>query len=505
MIKKIRNSLRGQMIISIMGTFFILVVSTTYILFSARNLQTILDQSFERERFIKSIQEDLIKFQTPLLEYLSTMSSNALSQILIDSQMLRSKIPDHQIISSNKIELRERELYSLINSYLDLADSAIEEKRARDILGYIGLYDEMSALLSYINSEIDIISAGRFLNQLELFEVFIGKSGNIQLWNLLFIIFISIFTVLLLLWSMEKITHPLIRMSSMAGELSSGNFSIADIESSPVYEIDHLVVAFNQMKNEIRLYIEEIHWQEKIKQEYMRERIRNMNMEGLIRRMEIYTLQAQMNPHFLFNTLNTGMQLAIVEGAERTGEYIEYLAQLFRHIIRNKDVIVPLRHEIEGINYYFYILRVRFAKKIDLVLDYKEEMLDQYKVPVSIFQPLVENCVIHAFKNIKGTLSIIVRVEMKDERLILSVTDNGSGIEPEIAEKLLNPQPIDESALSRAMGLENVIQRLYFFYPDDPDIVKIETGFDKGIAQGSAPGTRIIISIDPRRPPCIEF
>jgi sensor histidine kinase YesM len=417
------------MILSILGTFFILVVSTTYILFSARNLQSIMDQSFERERFIKSIQEDLRDYQVPLLEYLSTISSDALAQILIDSQELRSKIPDYEIIPSNKIELRERELYSLVISYLDLADRAIEEKRARDVSGYISLYDEMSVMLSYINAEIDVISTGRFLNQLELFEVFISSSGNIQLWNLLFIIFISIFTVLLLIWSMEKITKPLIKISSMAGELSAGNFDIPDMEPSPMNEIDHLVAAFNQMKNEIRRYIEEIHWQENIKEEYMRERIRNMNMEGLIRRMEIYTLQAQMNPHFLFNTLNTGMQLAIVEGADRTGEYIEYLAQLFRHIIRNKDVIVSLRHEIEGLNYYFYILRIRFAKRLDLVLDYDEEMLDQYKVPVSILQPLVENCIIHAFKDMKGLSSIIVRVEKTDERLVLSVADNGCGIQ----------------------------------------------------------------------------
>jgi sensor histidine kinase YesM len=493
------------MIISILGTFFILVVSTTYILFSARNLQTILDQSFERERFIKSIQEDLRDYQVPLLDYLSTMSSNALSQILIDSQALRNKIPDREIIPSNKTELRERELYAVIISYLDLADRAIEEKRARDISAYIQLYDEMSALLSYINAEIDIISTGRFLNQLELFEVFIGNSGNVQVWNLLFIIFISIFTVLVLVWSMEKITKPLIRISTMAGELAAGNFSIDDLESSPMHEIDHLVAAFNQMKNEIRRYIEEIHWQEKIKQEYMRERIRNMNMEGLIRRMEIYSLQAQMNPHFLFNTLNTGVQLAIVEGAERTGEYIEHLAQMFRHVIRNKDVIVFLRHEIEGLNYYFYILRIRFAKRLDLVLDYEEEMLDQYKVPVSILQPLVENCIVHAFKNMKGTLSVIVRVEKIDERLVLSVTDNGSGMRREIAEKLLNPQTIDESALSRVTGLENVIQRLYFFYPDDPDVIKIESGIDGDNGSGNNPGTRIIISIDTRREPCIEF
>jgi sensor histidine kinase YesM len=295
----------------------------------------------------------------------------------------------------------------------------------------------------------------------------------------------------------------------MAAELSAGHFDIDDLKTASVREMDQVVVAFNRMKREIRNYIEEIRWQENIKQEYMRERLRNLKMEGLVRHMEIYTLQAQMNPHFLFNTLNTGMQLAIVEGADRTAEYIEFMAQLFRHNIRNREIIVPLRHEIEGIKSYFNILRIRFPKSLDLVLDYDEGLLDQVTVPVSLLQPLVENCVVHAFKNVvqggiaqeaefRGEMSrIVLRVEKTGGRLVLSVRDNGCGMSRETVERLLHPQGIDESSLSRVMGLENVIQRLYFFYPDDPEVVGIETEPGKG--------TAVFIRIDTGRQPCTEF
>jgi sensor histidine kinase YesM len=335
---------------------------------------------------------------------------------------------------------------------------------------------------------------------MDAYGVFIAEFGSVQLWNLLFIIAISVFAVLMLLSSVGSITRPLVRLSGMAAELSAGNFGIDDLEASSVREMDQLVHAFNRMKHDLSQYIEEIRRQETIKQEYMRERMRNMKMEGLVRHMEIYALQAQMNPHFLFNTLNTGMQLAIVEGADRTGEYMEYTAKLFRHIIRNKEIVVPLRHEIEGLNYYFYLLRVRFPKNLDLVLDYEEDLLDKYKTPVSILQPLVENCIIHAFREepaegIKETRRIIVRAALEGEFLVLSVADNGSGMAAETREKLLHPQSIDQSSLSRVMGLENVIQRLYFFYPDDPGIVDIVT----------KDGTTIIIRIDTGREPCIKF
>jgi sensor histidine kinase YesM len=489
------------MLFSVSGVFIILVFSTAYILFSAKNLQNISNSSFEQERFIKTIQEDLAAYQEPLLEYLSTRSSNALARILISSQALRAKLPTYRPITANKTELKERELYFLIYAYLNLADTAMEEKRGRNIAAYTRIYDEMAGLLAYIDQEIEAVNTERFSNQLDAYELFIAESGTIQFWNLLFIIFVALLSVLLLFQSVGRITAPLVRLSTMAADLSSGNFEIPDIQTGSVTEMDQVVEAFNRMKNDIRQFIEEIRWQENIKQEYMQERLRNMKMEGLVRHMEIYALQAQMNPHFLFNTLNTGMQLAIVEGADRTGEFMECLALLFRHIIRNKELIVPLRHEIEGLNYYFSILKVRFPKSLDLILDYDEALLDAYSVPVSIFQPLVENCIIHAFKEKMGTSAerslIMVRAEKVENRLVLSVRDNGYGMSPGTVKKLLHPLSIDESSLSRVTGLENVIQRLYFFYPDDPLVVSIET------REGE--GTAVIIRIDTGRKPCIVF
>ena len=234
----------------------------------------------------------------------------------------------------------------------------------------------------------------------------------------------------------------------------------------------------------------------------MQEKMRNMKMEGLVRHMELYALQAQMNPHFLFNTINTGMQLAIVEDADRTVEYMDYMARLFRHIIRNKEIIVPLRHEIQGLDYYFYLLKVRFPRNLILTMDCKEELLE-IKTPVSILQPLVENCIIHAFKDADAEMSRCINVKAEllngkpsGKRLVISVADNGRGMNEETVKKLLHPQSIEESSLSRVMGLQNVIRRLYFFYPDDADVVDIQTGAD---------GTSVIIRIDTEKEACIAL
>lgn len=491
--KNIRNSFWMQMVLSIFGVFGLLVISTAYILYSTIQLQKYADQSFQKERYLKGIQEALLNYQEPLLEYLSTRSSNALARHLVESQNLRKRLPEQKVLSDDLNEIRENQVYGLIHRFLDMADSAVEQKRGRNIEGYIGLYAEMTSLLSYINSEIEHISTERFKNQIDKYGNFIRYSQNIIISNLLFIICISLFSVLLLMQSVQKMTEPLVHLSTMATEISSGNFSVKDVPFSSIYEIDHVIDAFNKMKKEISHYIEEIRLQETIKQEYMQERMRNLKMEDLLRRMETYTLQAQMNPHFLFNTLNTGMQLAIVEGAEKTAEFMEYLSLLFRHNIRNKDIIVPLRYEIEGISYYFYILKLRFPKNLKLVLDCPEEIQDICKVPVSILQPLVENCIVHAFKNGTSQGFIEVRGELKGNLLYITVQDNGSGMTKEKIDVLMHPLPIEETS-SRVMGLENVIQRLLFFYPDNPNVITIQSGTN---------GTTIQICIDTEKEACI--
>jgi sensor histidine kinase YesM len=487
------------MFLSILGAFVLLVLSTAYILFSNKRIQELSERSFEEERFLMSVEEDLAAYETLVMEYLSTRSSNALAQLFFETQVLRQKLPSYQQIRGNPVDLKERELYAIIFHYLNLAEQAIEEKRGRNIPAYTAIYEEMAGLKQFINREIDAVSNERFRSQLGPYQQFLSESGAIQLWNFIFIISVSAFSMLILILSLNRFTDPLIKLSAMTKEISAGNFNIPDLETGreSVDEMDQVIDAFNHMKGEISKYIEEIRWQENIKQEYMQEKMRNMKMEGLVRHMEIYALQAQMNPHFLFNTINTGMQLAIVEGADRTGDYMDYMARLFRHIIRNKDIIVPFRHEVEGLDYYFYILRVRFPRKLDLSMNYTDDLLD-IKTPVSILQPLVENCVIHAFKDADEDFarSITVNAELRGPELVVSVNDNGRGMSGKITEQLLHPQSIDESSLSRVMGLQNVIQRLYFFYPDDPGVVDIKTGPE---------GTSVIIRIDTEKEPCLAF
>jgi len=521
------RSFRARTLAGVLGVLPILVLSAAYILFATIRLQDSMNRGIDRQLEIRGLQSALAEYQAPLLDYLATRSSNALSELLIMAQHLRATVPVSVRVPSDPVLLQESELHSLVLAYLDLTDRVIDEKRGLDVEGYTSLYDGSRRALEYIDERIDAISAERLSEQADAYGRFIATSRAVQSWNLAFIACVSLFAGTLIFATVDKISRPMSDLSRSAELISSGNFEGVDVSLSSIDEMDGVISAFNRMKRDIHTYIEELKWQRSVEQDYLKERMRYMHMEETFRRMELYTMQAQMNPHFLFNSLNTGIQLAIVEGAERTGDYMDRLSRLLRHNIREKESFVPLRHEIEGLETYFYLLGVRFPKNLDLTLDCPPDILDKYTVPVTILQPLVENCVVHAFRNAvraEGEKNAIaVRVAPDGQVLRLSVADNGSGMDEATLASLLggaegperqagaggaagaNPggggypeeQGADFPRGVKVMGLENVIQRLRFFWPDDPGVVAIESAPGKG--------TVIRIRLDGEKKPCIPY
>ncbi len=501
------HSLQSQLFLYVFISLIIIVISMSYILYASMQLQRIVDEQFRTEQFFQELQQEAGALETPVRTYLSTRSSTALAELLSQVQNLKSMIPDDYPFYQDPVELQKHEIYALLHSYLGLIDEAIEQKRGRAISEYTRLYEEMGILSDYIEEQIDNLSLYGFREQLSSYERVITISRQLQFWNLLVIIFAFIWAITWMMSSLNRVTGPMHRLSEMAGELAGGDFSIDDIDTAEVsiVELKKVFEAFNQMKHDIRQNIDDLQDQKRIEQDYLNEKLRNLKMEQLLKRMELYTMQAQMNPHFLFNTLNTGVQLAIREDADDTAEYMENLALFFRHNMRERKLFVPLSHEIEGLKSYFYILGIRFPKSLEIKLEIAPSVSEEIRlgtgssclIPAMILQPIVENSVVHAFKGIDRKGEILVHVWEEAERICFSVKDNGIGIEKETMDNLLKTVGRTTEFGAKIMGLENVIQRLHFFYPEKPDIITI--------ISEPGNGTEVRITIDREVEPCITF
>lgn len=208
---------------------------------------------------------------------------------------------------------------------------------------------------------------------------------------------------------------------------------------------------------------------------------------------EIKSLQSQINPHFLFNTLESINWMAQLENAPDISETVTALATLMEANISRDDKFIPLRQELDYIDNYMLILKKRFEDRLELIERIDEGSLD-IEIPRLLIQPVVENAVYHGVGNTRGKGVIRLVTHTQGGELTVTVEDNGAGIEPERLIELNRRMQVDdqtyfENLANRhggGIGLENVNRRIRLFY-----------GSEYGIRIESVLGeyTRVILSI----------
>ncbi|SJZ49256.1 sensor histidine kinase [Selenihalanaerobacter shriftii] len=195
----------------------------------------------------------------------------------------------------------------------------------------------------------------------------------------------------------------------------------------------------------------------------MQEINNRIEVEKNLQQAELKALQSQMNPHFLFNSLNVIARLAYLEGADETKEMVHSLSDLLRYSLRREE-IVTLREELKYIKDYIKIQKARFGEKMEFTIDV-DSSLFRYKIPFMSLQPLVENAIIHGLEP-KGEDEIIkILSEEDDDKLTIKIIDNGIGIEEDKIQEIIEcrERKVTETHTS-GMGINNVHQRLQHYY-----------------------------------------
>ena len=303
--------------------------------------------------------------------------------------------------------------------------------------------------------------------------------------NIISIFIIGVMNVITIVILTNSITKPLIRLADAAGIVSEGNLNIDTVPIESEDEIGVVTKAFNQMVENIRRYIERL--RENMDTE-RKHKEKELLMESHLKDAKLKYLQAQINPHFLFNTLNAGAQLAMMEGADRTYTYVQRVADFFRYNIKKDQDEVTLAEEISLVDTYIYILNVRFAGDIHFTKEIDESLLN-VKLPGMTLQPIVENSVNYGIRNIDWQGEIKLKVYRQDDTVCISIKDNGIGISKEKLEKILSGKYHADEGLtdSNGVGLDNVINRLNLYFGEN-DVIDI-------ISEGENKGTETIIYV----------
>jgi len=187
-----------------------------------------------------------------------------------------------------------------------------------------------------------------------------------------------------------------------------------------------------------------------------------MKLQQLVKDTNLKSLQSQINPHFLFNTLNTIARMALIENAPKTEELMYALSDILRYSLRNSDNLVTIETEINNIKKYLFIQYTRYNDRLKYEINISPKIMD-FKIPVMTLQPIVENAIIHGLENKKEGGEIIISGNLVlNKFIILEIYDNGIGID-EKKLKLINEGTKSYDS-STGLGICNVSDRIKHYF-----------------------------------------
>lgn len=256
----------------------------------------------------------------------------------------------------------------------------------------------------------------------------------------IFMVFVLVALTASLMLSVS-ITKPIVELNKKIKRVEKGDLSaVISIERQD--ELGELSASFNKMVAQLKNLI--------------REKVEHQKKKS---DMEFQILQAQINPHFLYNTLNSIKWLAVIQNIENISEMTSAVINLLKYNISTKNILVTLGDEIESIKNYVNIQKYRYGSNFNI-----EYRLDRntpgLKVLKFILQPLVENSIFHGFKHYKYGGEIRIRSEITGKFLVIEVRDNGSGID----KRQNGPDGNENARMYSGIGLNNVHERIRLYF-----------------------------------------
>ena len=444
-----------------------------------------IDEVYQSNVGLNDLLDALSNVQDSVYEYLNTGSSDSLENYYRGDEIYRSMINDlNGRIIDNDVSLTKKNIMNMSETYLTILSDAVDAKRGRNVKKYKPKYEEATQMYSFINTYINSLNNAQFQNNSVNYEKLLIALRYLEIISTVVLLVITSFNVALIIFVTRSITGPLMRLTKVAHEVAGGNFEVDLVQVDSSDEVEIVTKAFNNMIVSIHQYIIQTKESMELESKMME---KELLMTNHLKDAQLKYLQAQINPHFLFNTLNAGAQLAMMEGADKTCLFIENMADFFRFNMKSFDQDSTIRDEIKLVDSYIYILNVRFSGGIHFYKEVEEALLD-VRVPSMILQPVVENAVNYGIRDIEYEGKICLNIFLSDENIEITIYDNGTGMEQEVIDRIMTAKLEDSASLkervvtkdSNGIGLGNVINRLRLYF-DKEDVFTIESdGKNKG-------------------------
>lgn len=275
----------------------------------------------------------------------------------------------------------------------------------------------------------------------------LSKSRQAQSVYVLTAIILVIVALLFSRFMARSITLPIQKLRDSMKKVQEGDFSVSDVVVDSRNEIGSLTKSFDVMTHRIHELMEQ-----------------NVHEQEEKRKSELKALQSQINPHFLYNTLDSIIWMAEGKKNEEVVLMTASLARLLRQSISNEDEVVPIANEVEYARGYLTIQKMRYKDKLEFQIEVDSSILYIPLIKL-VLQPIIENAIYHGLKYKESKGLLIVKGFMKDGNAVLQVIDDGVGMDEETLAHIYDKHKVNYH--SNGVGVYNVQKRLKLYYGED--------------------------------------
>lgn len=341
-------------------------------------------------------------------------------------------------------------------------DQAMDE-RSRDIPDYFIPYYEGERISIYNSKYIEDLFYISLGEGNELYKKLAKDAGVMKWISIILIVLSSLFAMFIGFLFVKSFINPIKKLADTSMRISSGDLNVEEVTIQSKDEVGILADSFNAMSLSIQRYVNDLKEKVIIEKRLHEEQLEVIRMEQLLKASQFEALQSQINPHFLFNTLNTISRTAMFEEAEETIKLIQALSHLFRYKLKNQASVIPLKEELWMAQEYIYLQKSRFKERLtyEIIADERSQTVN---VPIFMLQPIIENAIIHGIEHkIEGgklRVKVTSRYSGEKEIITIRITDTGVGMSKKRLKEVLTFKDISGGSI----GISNVYHRFMMMY-----------------------------------------
>ncbi len=456
----ILSTVRTKIIANSALVLFIIASATFYTGLTSLELAKSVEILFRNNLLMEKIRNTLHQTEIGLAEYLTHKNSDSLRDYIRYSTKLSEETRKlNREIRNDPSLLLQKDLAGVIDRFIEDAEASVMAKRGRDVKRYTERYENAkrsAELARFLITRIEEISVA---DSLKGFTEFNSQISAVIASNAVLVLAATLMGLMLLVRFSYKLTDPLSRLAEAARAVGRGEYQHVLLLPETGDEIGTTAAAFSRMQESIRHSFEELKSKSEVEKRLMEERMRVLDMSHKLKNAELLALQTQINPHFLFNTLSAGMQLALFENSEKTADFLENLAAFIRYVLKPPSRLVKVSDEIECVKRYIWLLQQRFGTRYRFEI-FAEDYALTVETPALLLQPLVENAITHGLKNREDGGVVRIAARLLNDEIVLSVEDSGDGMNGEEIKRAFCEDQMEDDFHEGGIGLRNVIRRV---------------------------------------------